>query len=410
VQKKPSILPIFFTVFLDLVGVGIIIPVMAPLLLDPSHHILAADTSQNTRTLILGIILAMYPLAQFFGAPILGALSDRYGRKKLLLISLCGTMIGYFIFAAGIYSSALLLLFLARILDGFTGGNISIAMSAIADISDPQEKAKNFGLIGMAFGVGFVIGPFIGGKLADPTVVSWFNYSTPFLFAALLSAINILLVIFRFKETLTTRKMSQVSLLTGMRNIKKALQMPRLRTMFAVVFLLTFGFNFFTQFFQVFLIQKFAYTQSQIGDLFAYVGLWIAFTQGFILRKLPKTFTPVRILSFSALLLGYTLPLLLIPDKAIYLYLILPFIAMFNGLTQPNSQAIVSSLTDASSQGEILGINQSFQSLAMTIPPIIAGLIVNVDRNLPILVAGTSTVLAWLIFVSVFRKKAAQSV
>ena len=147
------------------------------------------------------MLIASYPLAQFFGAPILGALSDKHGRKKIILISLIGTFFGYLLFAYGIITKNVTLLFASRMLDGFTGGNISTIMSAIADVSTVKDKTKNFGMIGMAFGLGIILGPFIGGNLADPNNVSWFNHSTPFWFAALICLFNIALVVFNFKET-----------------------------------------------------------------------------------------------------------------------------------------------------------------------------------------------------------------
>ena len=409
-KPKTPLATIFFTVFIDLVGVGIIIPVIAPLFLNQDYGILSANSSFATRTIMLGLLTASYPFAQFFGAPILGALSDKYGRKKILIASLFGTFFGYLLFTYGIIAKSLTLLFLSRILDGFTGGNISIALSAISDVSDPKEKAKNFGLVGMAFGLGFIIGPYIGGKLSDPTVFHLFNFSTPFVFAATLCYINIIMVLLRFKETLPSSRHVELSLTTGFKNIAKALKMPGLRTTFIAIFFFTFGFNFFTQFFQVFLIEKFHFTQGQIGDLFAYIGIWIAFSQGFITRGLSKKMAPAKILSFSLLFLGIALFALLLPSQAIYLYCVLPFVAIFNGLSQPNSTAVVSSLADKTMQGEILGINQSFQSLAMTIPPIIAGFIVSINRNLPITVAGISMLVSWLIFKIFYKEKTAQQV
>ncbi|MBP9773498.1 MAG: MFS transporter [Candidatus Peribacteraceae bacterium] len=404
-KRKLSLGTIFFTVFLDLVGLGIVIPIFAPLFLNHSSTILPAATPDNIRSIILGILLASYPLAQFFGAPLLGGWSDRVGRKKALVVSLIGTVIGYVIFAMGIVMGNIYLLFAGRIMDGFTGGNISIAMSAIADQSDETSRARNFGLVGMAFGLGFILGPFIGGKLADPTIVSWFNDATPFWFAAILSTINILMVIWRFRETLHTSVRREMSLLTGFHNIAKAFTIPNLRTMFIVVFFLTLGFNFFTQFFQVFLYDKFSFTQSNIGDIFAYAGIWIALAQGVIIRPLSRRFSPTQIFSYSALILGIALPVLLVPDKAIYLYMVLPFVAVANGLTQPNMTAIISGLSSKESQGEALGINQSIQSLGQAIPPIIAGFIVAIDRSLPIMVSGAFTLLAWFLFVTLFRNK-----
>jgi DHA1 family tetracycline resistance protein-like MFS transporter len=408
-RKKHPIFPIFVTVFIDLLGFGIAIPTLAVVLLKPDAGVLPFATPFGIRTIFYGLLVASYPLAQFFGAPILGALSDRYGRKRVLIAPIAANMLGYIIFALGLIYQQLHLLFLARIIDGFAGGSISIAMSALADISeDDRAKTRNFGLIGLAFGLGFILGPFIGGKLSDPSVVSWFRYDTPFWFAAFLCLINMILVFWRFPETLETRSKTPVSALTGFRNLARAFTMTNLRTMFLVVFLLTLGFNFFTQFFQVFLIEKFSFTQSQIGDLFAYVGLWIAISQGFVTRPLSRKFAPRTILSFSALFLGLTLPLLVLPEASWVLFFILPFIAMFQGLTEPNSTALVSELSDASSQGEILGIKQSIQSMGMAIPPIVAGFISGIHHTLPILVASIITLLAWGTFVRFFRPEVKQ--
>jgi MFS transporter, DHA1 family, tetracycline resistance protein len=215
---RGALFTILFTVFLDLVGVGIIIPVLGTLFIS-DNTLFAASVSFQTRSFLLGVLIASYPLAQFFGAPILGSLSDRYGRKKLLLISLAGTFIGYILFSAGIIYGSIALLFTSRIIDGFTGGNISIALSAIADISDPKSRTKNFGLVGMVFGLGFILGPFIGGKLAHLSVSPYLMHAAPFLFTAVLSLVNIVLVIYRFPETLREAKEIRTTLLMGLGNL-----------------------------------------------------------------------------------------------------------------------------------------------------------------------------------------------
>ncbi|MCX5974945.1 MAG: MFS transporter [Coprothermobacterota bacterium] len=355
-SKKQSLFPLFFTVFIDLLGVGIVIPVIAPLFLDPRGGILSMGASLSVRTMLLGFLIASYSLAQFFGAPYLGGLSDRVGRKKMLVVSLIGTLIGYLLFAIGVLTKNLILLFVARLVDGFTGGNISIAQSA------------------------------------------------PFWFAAIHCAANIIILMLRFQDSLVRSSSSKASFLTGFRNIGRAIRLVQCRQIFLVVFFLVFGFSFFTQFFQVYLIQRFAYTQSQIGDLFAYVGLWIAFSQGVVNRPLTRRFTPAQILPISALLLAISLPALLLPGQPWGLYIVLPLIALFQGLTNPSSLAVVSQLAGPSMQGEIIGINQSFTSLAQAIPPIIAGFIASLDRNLPILVAGGATLLAWILLVPFLQR------
>ncbi|PSR04859.1 MAG: tetracycline resistance MFS efflux pump [Bacteroidetes bacterium SW_10_40_5] len=372
---------------------------MAPLFLEEGSTILPDHFTFGEITFILGLLKASYPLMQFFGSPLLGALSDRVGRKKVLSYALVGSIFGYIIFAIGILMDSVLLLFAGRIIDGLTGGNISVIYSSIADISKDNEKTRNFGLVGMAFGVGFIFGPFLGGITSNPEIVSWFNYSTPFWLASILLLINFILVRIWFPETLKTRKESRMNIFSGFQNFAHAFSMKQFRNLFSVIFLMFLGFTFFTQFFDVFLIEKFKFDQSDIGRLFAYIGIWIAVTQGGITRLISYKLSPPQVLRFSLLGVGIFLFALLIPDQSIYLLVVLPFVSLFHGLNQPNLLTLLSNSADEDIQGEVLGINQSLQSLGFTIPPIIAGIIVSFDINLPLIVAGSCMLLAWLIFV-----------
>ena len=402
--KKHSIISIFFTVFIDLIGLGIVIPILPVVILDPIGGILPWNYSYTVRILLYGFLMATYPFAQFFGAPILGTLSDNFGRKKLLLLSLLGTLVGYVIFVTGIIIGNVYMLFLGRIIDGFTGGNISVAQSLISDISDEKTKARNFGLIGMAFGLGFVIGPYIGGKLSDPDIYEGFTYATPFFVSILLTILNIILVYFNLQETILTKRIVKIDIFTGFKNIKNAFYFEKLRVMFLVIFLLNIGHNFFTQFLQVFLIGKFSFTQSRVADFFAYMGLWIAISQGGIMRPMSKKFSSVSILKVTMVSSAFILPILILPKEPIWLYFIIPLVAILQWMNQPNTSAIISNLTDKDRQGEILGINQSMQSLAQSIPPIIAALATSINIDLPIMFSSVSTLLAWIVFTLYFIK------
>jgi DHA1 family tetracycline resistance protein-like MFS transporter len=278
-------------------------------------------------------------------------------------------------------------------------------MSAIADVSSPEEKVKRFGLVGMSFGLGIIIGPFLGGKLADSTIVSWFNYATPIWFAAGLCLLNILLFIFNFKETLTSCKITKISLLTGFKHIRKAFTYVDLRVMFIFVLLFSFGFSFYTQFFQVFLIEKFHYTASDIGTYFGFLGICIALAQGLIVRPVSKKFKPYQILPISTIIISITIALMLVPNKSSGLYFIVPFMAIANGLTMPNMNALISGLASKENQGEIMGINQSFQSLGMAIPPLLAGFFAAIHFILPVIIGSALIFLAWLVFMIFFRKQ-----
>ena len=203
---------------------GILIPIFPLLVLPGSpYRIVPADWSVAGGFILLGWLSACYPLAQFFAAPILGQLSDRFGRKIVLTISIIGTSCAYVLFAIGVATKNIPLMFASRIVDGLTGGNISVAQAVISDISTPKNRARNFGLIGAAFGLGFIFGPYIGGKLADPSVVSWFSASTAFWFAAILSGLNAIIVIGFLPETLKQRTTElKLHALQAFSNIKKA--------------------------------------------------------------------------------------------------------------------------------------------------------------------------------------------
>ena len=272
--NKNPLIPIFLTVLIDMLGVGIIIPVIPPLIISNSAGLLPPDISPFYRAVLYSSLIACYPIMQFFGAPILGALSDRYGRKPILMASLLGTALGYLLFAIAIWSKNLPLLFFSRLLPGFMGGNIAIIQSSISDVSDEGSKTRKFGLVGAAFGVGFVIGPTLGGILADPNVLPWFNAATPFWFTAIVTLLNTALVQAYFLETLPQSRATAISPLTGLRNVATAFQLPQLRTLFSAVLLLSLGFTFFTQFFAVYLIERFSFEEKDIGLLYGWVGIW----------------------------------------------------------------------------------------------------------------------------------------
>lgn len=400
---KHRLFPIILTALIDMLGIGIIIPVIAPLIVDNTGGILDPASTEAQRNIVYGFLAALYPIMQFFGAPVLGALSDRYGRKKILYISLGGSAIGFALFAIGVLTQNLWLLFLSRGLDGFTGGNISIIYSAISDISGPKDRAKNFGLVGMALGFGFVVGPLLGGVLADPTLVSWFSPSTPFWFAAGLCVFNMLLLTFIFKETLAKVNPRPVTILTGFRNFTKAFTFPNLRTIFTVVFFGTLGFSFFTQFFSVFMIERHGFAERDLGLYFGFIGVCIAFTQGVLVRIFTKRFQPTTIIPFTSLGLAIALPMMLLPTSEGWLYAISPLVAIFHGLTLPNLNALVSMQASADQQGQVMGINQSVSSIGNAIPPILAGFLSATSIYLPTLAAGLFTFFSWVFFVIFFK-------
>lgn len=395
-KSRSPLFSLVFTVIIDLLGVGIIIPILAPLF-QSSAHLLPSNASDTTRTVLMGLLFATFPLFQFFGAPLLGSLSDRYGRKKLLLISLGGTLVGYILFAIGILKSWVWLLFIGRALDGFTGGNISIVQSAIADISKPEDRAKNFGLIGMAFGIGFVFGPVIGGIMSDSTIHPWFTFATPFIAAAVLTFINIILVSLRLQETLLEKK-EKATFKNPLSLIWQAFANPTFQLLFLTSFLFTLGFTSFTQFFQVFLIKKFSYTQSQIGYLFAFIGICIALTQGLLTRRVGKKYQPEQILTVSILGTALFVGALAFVQAPWQIFVLIPFFASMNGLTTPNMSATISRKALPSEQGLIMGMSHAVQAMGQTLPAALLGWLVAKNASNALYAASLFIAVAWSVF------------
>lgn len=407
-KLKANPLPvIFFTVFIDLIGFGILIPVIPLLLADPAYkyYLLPAGYTVKHGFILLGYLTAIFPFMQFLATPILGQLSDRFGRKNILALSLFGTCLSYIIFAIGIISKNLPLLFIARGFDGITGGNIAVAQASIADITTPQNRAKNFGLIGAAFGLGFIMGPYIGGKLSDPSVVSWFSATTPFWFAAILSFLNVCSILFFFPETLKEKRYDlHITWNKSVKNIIKAYSMPEVRMLFVTNFLFQGGFTFFTTFFSIFLISRFHFTQGNIGDFFSFVGLNLALAQAILTRKILHIFADYEVLRMSIIMSGVAIGMYFLPVVWWGILLVVPIFAIYMGLSQASITGLVSRSVGPQMQGEILGINASVQALAQTMPPILSGYIAaSLAPEAPIFVAATIVIIAGVFF-NIFYK------
>jgi DHA1 family tetracycline resistance protein-like MFS transporter len=369
---------IFFTIFIDLLGFGILIPVIPLLLADPDspYFLLPEGMPLSQGYILLGFLIAIFSMMQFISAPILGQLSDRWGRKKIIAFSLSGTAISYVIFALGIITKNIPLLFASRAFDGLTAGAISAAQASIADITPAEKRVKNFGIIGAAFGLGFVAGPFIGGRLSDPSFVSWFNAATPFWFAAILSFLNVVSILLFFPETLKVANRTRVLQWSkSLMNIVKAYSYKKFRVIFLTVFVYGGGFAFFVTFLNVFLINRFNFDQKNIGDFFAYLGIWGIITQGYIVGITARWFREPFVIKYGIILTGAVMMLFFVPSVWTCLLIITPLFAIVNGLTQTNITALISKTASDKIQGEILGINASVQALSFAFPPVLSGLV-----------------------------------
>lgn len=414
-RRVNPLVAIFSTVFIDLIGFSILIPVF-PLLIDPRPNapfrITPAGWSPTSGLILLGWLQAIYPFCIFIAAPILGQMSDRAGRRPILALSIAGTAMGYVIFAIGIATKNIPLLFAGRALDGITGGNLAVAQAAIGDVSTDENRAKNFGLIGAAFGLGFILGPYVGGRLSAPHTSfyglfhtpGWFGATTPFWFAAGLATINALVVFFTLPETLKTRSTGRVNPGLAVRNVVQGFRSPRLRIPLLAGFLWGGGFTFFTTFFGVYLKNKFGFSQSKTGDYFAIVGLFIALMQGVVVGVVSKKFPDHKVLRFSLILQAFVMCVYFATKTTGPLYWAIPGLALFQGLTQANLGSLISRSAEPGRQGEALGIYSSVSSLAQVPASALVGYIsASITANTPLVVACVLIALGGIAFAALFR-------
>src|SRR4030095_2008828 len=290
-MKRSPLLVIFTTVFIDLVGFGIVIPVLP---------LYAEGTIFNATPRTVGLLFASYSVMQLIFSPILGRLSDKYGRRPVLLFSIIGTGIGFLILG---FAKTLLMLCVGRILDGITGGNISTAQAYIADITTKEDRAKGMGLIGAAFGLGFVFGPAIGG------ILSRWGIEVPFLFAAGLCFANALLLFFTLPETVTPDHPARVSAAggRGLSQLLQSLKDPRLGFVLIIYFFFIVSFSIMTTAFSLYTMFRFVYETQHTGYLFAYVGILAVIVQGGLIGRLVKHFGELPLVIVGAFLFAGSL-------------------------------------------------------------------------------------------------------
>ncbi len=393
-------------IFLDFLGMTLLFPILTPLIFNASSPLISISIGEQERALILGILIALFPLAQFFGSLYLGSFSDRFGRKPILLASLLLSTLGYGTYILSFFFSKLSLLFLGRLLTGFASGNIAVAQSVIVDISGPKDLNRNFGLMGAAIGVGFISGPFIAGTLLNTTLFPSGTCINVFLFASFLTLINAYQIMFFFKEKKnpSTGKIP-LNPLHLLRSIISSIPHGSFRSMFTISFLYLMGWYFFTEFYPLWLVKKLNFEESQIGNFFVYVGLWIILTQVFILKKLSARFRPEQILRVALFLLASSLPIMLVVGSWQALLLITPIVAMIQATTMPTVLTVMSQLYPKENQGSIMGLNTALQSLAMMVPPLISGFIANWYYGLPTLIGAFLVFISWLTLMKVRSKK-----
>jgi DHA1 family tetracycline resistance protein-like MFS transporter len=422
-----KILPIFIIVLIDLLGLTIIIPLLP----------LYAATFGATPAWI-GLLSAAYPAFQFFGAPVLGRLSDRFGRKPILIVSQVGTLIGFLMLGL---ANSLLVLFIARMIDGLSGANIATAQAIIADSTTEKTRTQGLGLLGAAFGLGFIIGPLIAFV---SLAVSGNNFHVPAFVAALFSAVSILLSWFMLEETHKTPGNLQGSIsLFNFKGFARAIGYPGMALLLALVFAQQIAFGGFEQLLSLFTLNRLGLNASGNAVVFVFVGVVVVMVQGYFIGKWSRRFGDRKLILLGLVTLSVgllftaftpsqpppwynkaeiaqqltsqsagsmastnTLAITLPQDvnKGLaglgWLMVMMIPAGIGSGVLQPSINSMITKRVDADERGGILGISASLISAANIIAPLMGGVLFQVNGGLPFIVWGVMLailfVIAWM--------------
>jgi MFS transporter, DHA1 family, tetracycline resistance protein len=350
---------IFLIVFIDLLGFSLILPLL------PFYA-----QSFGASPAVVGLLVASYAAVQMISAPILGRLSDRFGRRPILLVSIFGSFLG-FIFLG--FARSLFILFIARIMDGITGGNLSVAQAYISDVTDEKNRARGLGLIGAAFGLGFVIGPALGGFL------SRWGYGTPAFLASALSLINLGMVAFWLPESLSIER--RQALLNHKRpaislsGLWEALHRPLVGPLLHTRFFFGLAFATFQTVFSLYALTRFGLDAQTTGYILAYVGVLSIITQGFLVGRLTHRFNERQlVLTCTVLMAVSLLGWALTPSVPVLLFIMIP-LSFSGGILNTVINSAISKSVTPMEIGGILGLSSSIESLTRVIAPTLGGIL-----------------------------------
>ncbi|MCB9027227.1 MAG: MFS transporter [Bdellovibrionaceae bacterium] len=388
-SHKSALLVIFITVFIDLVGFGIIIP-LSPYLAKS----FGADALQ------VGLLMSIYSIMQFAFAPFWGQLSDKLGRRPVILVSLIGASMAHLLFAFG---ESLTILFIARALAGLFGGNISTAMAYIADITASKNRSKGMAIIGVAFGLGFILGPMIGGFSShwglQIGMLPPLGESFPALIASLICFLNFALALFILKESLPVE--SRGHALQRPSRIKMILQYfnrPLLNAVLFTYFLNTLGMANMEASLFLYVKDKFQWSMTDASWGFAYVGVVMVIVQGVFIRRFVPKFGEVKILTLGLILASIGMIGIGLSSEIPFLAVAVTFMAVGSSFINPTSTGTMSLLCDSSEQGAVMGTGQSLSALGRVLGPVLGGWVYrDFGWSYPFYVAGILLAIGYII-------------
>jgi DHA1 family tetracycline resistance protein-like MFS transporter len=400
-----NFIPVVFAYTMDLLGFSIVFPILAPLLLDTKLHFFSAQTSEIARTSFLGLLFAVFGLAQFMAAPLVGAAADRWGRKTLFLLTIGVSVIGYSLMCFGIYLESLSILVFGRIITGFSSGNISIAQSATADMTEPEHRGKAFSLLMGIGSIGFIGGPVIGGKLAS---IQWLSGSASFLFAAAAALLNFLVIWIFFHETWKRpTALHEHSYFDALKDIRLLFKQKSIIAFLFSFLFLVLGWGFFLTFSPTYFTQHFDWGPEQIGNLYAYMTIFWFLGSTFINPALLKRWRPEKITPLGLAIASLGMALLMFPSNAWPIWLVCVVMPIGGSCAWVDLTTLISTRCSPEMQGRALGVTASLWSIAQTLSPLAAGPLAGLNEYVPLTLGSSLVLLSFFVFLICRKGRAA---
>jgi MFS family permease len=390
-----SLAPLYVVVFVGFLGYSLMITVFTPMILAGDDGLLAASASSAERTLTLGVLLALYPLGQFLGSPVLGGLSDRLGRRPVLLLSLGTTTVMYGVIALALALESLPLLIGASFAAGLAEANIVIAQGAISDSAPRSERSRLFGYVYLSASLAYVVGPLAGGKLADSA-----GYDAPYWAVMALLAVVLVTVALSFRETARPAA-ARPSYLDAFNNLARVVTDARLRPLYLVNFILYLALFGFFRVYPMYLVDEFGLDVGEVSEYVAYVAVPIVIANLWLVGALSRRFEPRTMATGAALATGAFMALIVVPGSEMSLWFTLGPTALAVAICLPASAALLSLAAGEEEQGRALGNNQSMQVGAEGISGLAGGGLAAVLVKLPLLVFAGAALLGGLLLARV---------
>ncbi|AZZ92530.1 MFS transporter [Hahella sp. KA22] len=391
-----SLIGIYLVIFIDNLGASLIIPMLTPIAHDPVAGLIS-EGSEGFRNGVYGVALGAFSIAMFFGAPLLGALSDGLGRKKTLLLCLSGLAMSYVFLALALAFKSLWLFMAGRLIGGFFSGSLPVAQASIIDVTEEKQRARYIGYIMFFVSLGYVVGPLIGGYLSDPALVPWFNLQTPFIFVAALSVVNLLILLLVFQDQKRDVESRAMALPNPIANLLDAVRIKDIRTYALLLLLMLVGWNTFFQFIGLYLTGGLGFGQQEVSSFVSWVGFGLAAAFLFLVGAAMKMLKPLGMVGLALTLMALCIGGTLLSTHPYALYLLAVLGAVGFGLSYSGLMAQLSISVDASRQGSMMGMAAAIAAFSAGFSGFAFGFVANISVNAPIVSALLCVCLAILV-------------